>query len=125
MDTGKQSFFKETQQLAEAYIKERLLLAKLQIAEKAATMAAVVFAGAFIAAFCLIILLLISAIASYFLANITGSWLYGLGIVVLFYIILVAVLIHFRKVLFYRYVSNAVIKLFFKETDSNDEGNQA
>lgn len=121
METNKQGFFKETQLLAEEYIRERLLLLKLQTAEKVANMAAVIFAGAFIGVFLIVILLLVTVMACYFFEQLTGSWYYGIGIVISFYVILVGFLIYFRRALFYKFISDSVIKMFFEETDSMDD----
>lgn len=121
METTKQGFFKETQQLAEEYIRERLLLLKLQTAEKVANLSAVIFSVVLIGLFLFIILLLITAMGCYFFEQVTGSWYYGIGLVILFYLIIVGFLIYFRKALFYKLVSNSVIKMFFEETDDIDE----
>jgi polyferredoxin len=121
METNKQGFFKEIQHLAEEYIRERLLLLKLQTAEKVARMAAVVVAGAFIGIFVIIVLLLLTFLACYFFEQLTGSWYYGVGIVILFYLILIAFLVYLRKTLLYNFVSNSVIKMFFEETDDTTD----
>lgn len=125
METNKQGFFKETQHLVEEYISERLLLLKLQTAEKVANMAAVIFAAALIGVFVLIILLLISVMACYFFEELTGNWYYGIGIVALFYIIVAGFLIYFRRALLYKFVSDSVIKMFFEETDNFDDAQKA
>jgi len=120
MQPEKQGFFKDTQQLAEEYIRERLLLLKLEAAEKSARLAAVTFTGIIIGVFMLIVLLLLSALACYLLQELTGSWFYGIGIVALFYILLLTVIIVLRKSLFNKYISDFVIRLFFEKTEDNE-----
>ncbi|HZG23274.1 MAG TPA: hypothetical protein VEZ17_01780 [Chitinophagaceae bacterium] len=121
MEPEKQGFFKETQELVEDYIRERLLLLKLQTAEKAAVLASVVFAGVIIGSLVFIILLFISLLACYFLEELTGSWYYGIGIVILFYVVITGILIYKRKSLLYKFVSDSVLKFFFEKTDESDE----
>ena len=120
MQPEKQGFFKDTQELAEEYIRERLLLLKLETAEKSARLASVAFASIVIGMVITIILLLLSALGCYFLQVLTGSWFYGLGIIILFYIILLIVLVVFRKPLFYKHISNMVIRIFFEKTENNE-----
>jgi len=120
MQPEKQGFFKDTQQLAEEYIRERLSLLKLEAAEKSARLASVAFAGMMIGVVVTLVLLLVSALACYFLQTLTGSWIAGIGIVILFYVIMLTLLVVFRKSLFYTYISNRVIRIFFEKTE-NDE----
>ena len=120
MQPEKQGFFKDTQELAEEYIRERLLLLKLEAADKSARLASIAFASIIIGIVFTIVLLLISALGCYLLQMLTGSWFYGIGIVTLFYIILLTVLVVFRKSLFYKSVSNFVVRIFFEKTE-NDE----
>lgn len=99
MEKDKQGFFKNTQLIVEEYVKERLLLLKLQTAEKAAKLTSVILTGFIIGAFILVILLLVSIITGYFLTELTGNWYFGFGIVTVFYILLAAVLTYFRNAL--------------------------
>ncbi len=119
MQPEKQGFFKDTQQLAEEYIRERLLLLKLEAAEKSARLASVVFAGIVLGMCMTVILMLLSALACYLLQQLTGSWIYGIGIVVLFYVLLMMVFFFFRRSFFYRHVANFVIKLFFEKNEND------
>ena len=125
MQADKQSFFKETQQLVEDYEKERILLLKLQTAEKTAQLASIIFGGVIIGVFVFFILLFLSIMAGYFLEELTGSWYYGLGIVTAFYAVLVAILIYFRKALLYKFISNSVIRILFEEIEPTDEEQKA
>ena len=119
MQPEKQGFFKDTQQLAEEYIRERLLLLKLEAAEKSARMASVVFTGIVLGICMTIVLMLISALACYLLRQLTGSWIYGIGIVVLFYVLIMMVFFFFRRSLFYGRIANFVIKLFFEKNEND------
>lgn len=116
MEPDTQGFFRETQQLAEEYVKDRLTLLKLQTAEKTAQLAAIAFSGMVIGIFSFLFLLFLSMLAVYFLKEQTGSWYYGIGIITAFYAVLVVVLVILRKQLLMNTISDAVIKLFFEES---------
>lgn len=120
MQPETQGFFKDTQQLAEEYIRERILLLKLEAVEKSAQLASVIVTVIVIGSFVSIVLLLLSAMACFMLRELTGNWFYGLGIVIVFYVLLIAVLIIFRKNFFYKHIANFVIRIFF-EKNVNDE----
>ncbi len=120
MEPDKQGFFRDMQRLAEDYIKERLLLMKLQAAEKAAELSAVIFASVIIGVFLFIILILLSLMACFFLANLTGNFYVGISLVILFYFLLIIMMVVFRKKLPFSFVSNGAIRLIFKNNDDND-----
>lgn len=118
MEADKQGFFKETQHLLEQYVKERLLLLKLETAEKAARLVAVFITGLIIALFSFLVLLFLSVMAGYFLAELTGSMYYGFGIVTAFYFILLALSVYFRKTVLYKYISDSMIRILFERTEN-------
>ena len=119
--TDKQGFFKETIQLAEDYIDERLLLLKLQTAEKTAQMVSFIFVSFLIAIFACIILFLLTIIAAHYLVEITGSWYYGYGIITVFYLFILVILLYLRKSLLYKFLSDSVIRMLFEKTVENGE----
>lgn len=120
MDTEKQGFFRDMQRLAEDYVKERLLLMKLQAAEKTAEMSAVLFGAAIISLFVFFIVALLTLLACYFLIDVTGNFYLGVGAVAIFYILLVVVLLLLRKKFPLQFVSNGVIKMLFKNDQHDD-----
>ena len=117
MQTDKPGFFKDTQQLVEEYIRERLLLLKLETAEKSARLASVVFTSMIIGVFGIIVLLLLTAIGCFFLKEITGSWYYGIGIITLIYVVILIILVVLRKTVLHKHITNFVIRLFFEKTE--------
>lgn len=117
MQPDKAGFFKSTQQLAEEYIRERLLLLKLETAEKSARLASLVFASIIIGIFATIVILLLTVLGCYYLRQITQSWYLGIGLVTAFYVLIVVVLIIFRKSLLCNYITNFVIRIFFEKHD--------
>jgi uncharacterized membrane protein YqjE len=121
MPEEKQSFFEETQDLVEDYVKNRLQLFKLQTAEKSAKLVSLVFAGVVIGLLSFFILLFVSIMAGYYFSEKTGSQFYGFGIVAAFYILLLIVVIYLRKKFLDKYISDTVIKIFFDSNDDDDE----
>ncbi|MEJ7735939.1 MAG: hypothetical protein WKF97_00820 [Chitinophagaceae bacterium] len=117
MEADKAGFFKATQQLAEEYVKERLLLLKLQTAEKTARLFAVVFAAFIFGFLSFFVLLFLSLMAVFYIAGLTGSIYYGLGIMTAFYSLLLFLCIYFRRQWLYKFFSDLVVRLFFENTE--------
>lgn len=119
MDSDKQGFFRETQQLAEDYVKERILLLKLQLAEKTAKLASIIAAALVIGMFLFLIVLFVSLIAVYLFWQLTGSLYVGFGIVTALYILLVCLLFYFRKAVLYKFIENLVIRTLLDNTEND------
>ncbi len=120
MARDRESFFRESSVVAEEYIRERILLLKLQTAEKTARLVSVIFAAFIIGVFISLLLLVVTALGVYFLAEITGSWYYGMGIISVVYIVIVLLLVYFRHAIFYRLIADLVIRIFFEKNESDD-----
>jgi hypothetical protein len=123
--TDKQGFFKETVRLAEEYVDERLLLLKLQTAEKTAQLVSFILISFLVAIFAFMILLLLTVIAAHFLVEVTGNWYYGYGIITLVYVTIFLVLMYLRKSLLYRFLSDSVIRMLFEKTDIQQENEKS
>ena len=120
METENKGFFESTRQLVEQYVKERLLLLKLQTAEKTARLVSLVFAAFIFTVFSFFILLFLSLMAGYYFTGLTGSIYYGFGIVTAFYVLLLTISYSFRRKWLYKYFSDLVIRQFFENTDVTD-----
>jgi len=115
------SFFKESQQLIEEYIRERLLLLKFQTAERTAGIVSTLIVGLLIGLLSFLILFFISVLGAYFFIQITGNWYYGLLIMIALYAIILIALYAKRKQL-NSYFSDTIVSLFFAESSNpNDE----
>ncbi len=124
MEQEETSFFEESRQNIEGYIQDRLLLLKLQAAEKTARLAGVLFTGIVLALLGFFVLLFLSIMGGYFFANLTGSLYLGFGIIAFFYLLLFAIIVIFRKVLVEKWVADTIVKIFFeKEKEENNEAN--
>ena len=121
MEEIQPSFFKETRQQLEQYIKDRVLLLKLQMVEKVSQLTALLFTGLTLALLAFFILLFLSIMAGYFFADITGSLYIGFGIVSVVYIVLFITIIKLRKKVIEKFIVDAVIKIFMEKTDEDNE----
>ena len=120
MKQEEESFFAETRNQLEDYIQDRLLLIKLQTAEKTARLAGILSALLVIALLSFFVLLFISIMGGYFFASLTGSLYLGFGIIAAFYLVLLLVIIRNRKKLIESKVSNTIIKTFFEKMEETE-----
>jgi hypothetical protein len=119
----KEHFFAETEELIETYIKDRLLLARIEAAEKGAKLAAHFATGLVLLLLSFFILLFLSIMAGYYFAELTGSQFYGFGIIAALYILLLVILLIIRKRYIFPFLTDFVIKTLFDQV--NDEDGQA
>lgn len=117
----KPGFFEETEEMVEKYVKDRMLLFKLQATEKAANLVALMVSGIVIGMIGFFILMFLSIMAGYYFAELTGSLFYGFGIITLVYIVLLIVLVVLRKKILHNFVANTVVRIIFdKQTDEHE-----
>ena len=121
MQPEQKGFFKETQQLVEEYIKERLLLLKYQTAERTASILSALLLGLCLGLLLALLLLLISALAVYFFAILTQSWYAGFFIMTGFYALVFLVIYANRKRV-RKYFSDLTVSLFFPDTHDLNNG---
>lgn len=114
-----ENFFAEARKDMDEYIQNNLLLLKLQAVEKISKLVAVITAGLLIVLFCFFILFFLSLLAGYYFTDVTGSKYWGFGIIAAFYVVLLALIIFFRKKLLDQYIVNTVINIFFEAEKKN------
>ena len=124
MESAKQGFFNETQQLVEQYFQERLLLLKYQTAEKTAGIVSALLLGLCFGFLLLLIILLLTVLAVYFLARLTDNWYWAFAIATGFYTFLLLIIYLKRKPL-RGYFSNLIVSLFFSDSHDLDNGKPA
>jgi uncharacterized membrane protein YqjE len=117
MEIEKKNFFEETRDLATKYVDDRLLLIKLQAAEKAATFSSMLFKGIAVGILLFFILSIISFLVGYYLSIWTGSFLIGFGILAVIYILLLVGLLIAHKKYLHKKIVDKVIELSFRETE--------
>jgi membrane protein YdbS with pleckstrin-like domain len=101
----------------EQYVKDRLLLLKMQAVEKISQVAAKLFSALIIAMLGFLVLLFVSLMAGYFFADITGSFYIGFGIVAAFYLLLLLLILKLRKRIIEKKVADEIVETIFDKTD--------
>ncbi len=119
--SSKDRFFAETEELVETYVKDRLLLIRMEAAEKGAKLAAHFVTGLSLGLLFFFILLFVSIMAGYYFSEVTGSQFYGFGIIAGFYLLLFIVLLLVRKRYIFPFLTDFVIKTLFDPIIDEDE----
>ena len=122
MEERKERFFAETEELIEQYIKDRLLLMRIDAAEKGAKLAAHFVTGMLLAVLFFFIIMFLSIMAGYYFSEVTGSQFYGFGIIAGFYVVVFAVLLAVRKRYIFPFLINLVIKTVFDQNNDEEDG---
>jgi len=121
----KEDFFEETYGLYTSYVDDRILLLKIQAAEKSGKLMSALVTMAVVALFTFFILLFLSIMGGYYFAEITGSMFYGFSIIAGIYVFLLLVFLFLNKRVLSKRIINMVIRIFFErsavETDLNKE----
>ena len=114
MEQEEPSFFDESRQQVEAYIKDRILLLKLETAHKTANLSALLFSGIILSLLSFFVLLFISMMGGYFFSSLTGNLYVGFGIVAAFYLFVLILVAIFRKTLIEKRIASLIVKVFFE-----------
>lgn len=120
MDESQHSFFEDSRKILEQYVQDRILLLKLQAAEKSARLSALLFSGLIISLLCFFILMFLSLMTGFYFATITGNLYIGFAIVTFFYVIILGLVI-LKRAWFSKTIINAVISIFFDKNESKHE----
>jgi ABC-type multidrug transport system permease subunit len=115
------SFFVETEEVVEQYVRDRLLLFRLQATEKASHLIALMVSGILIGMVGFFIMIFLSIMAGYYFSEITGSLFYGFGIITLFYIVLFVVLLLFRKKYLHKWIVDTVVRIVMDNKNDEDD----
>ena len=118
----KEGFFVETKQLIEDYVEDRILLLKLQLTEKAARLSSVVFIAVTVMFLLLLLFMIITFVAGYYLSQAVGSYAGGFGILACFYILLIFALIYMHRKFISKYISDRVVKMSFNNNKEANNG---
>ncbi|WP_207495466.1 phage holin family protein [Aridibaculum aurantiacum] len=113
MEHDKAGFFAEVKDIAEKYVQDRLLLAKLEATEKVAGLVSklyIIFPLAILAFF---ITMIASFLAGYYLSVWLGAYWAGYGIILLLYIILFFWLLYLHRSKLKHTVANKVVEAIF------------
>ena len=121
MDAEKQGFFRDMKQLGEEYVTERINLAKLQAAEKAARTSAVVATGLILGILFFFVLLFLSLLGAYAIYDGTDNVYLALGAVAGFYLVIALIVLAVKGKRIYPAITNAVIRMLFETSNSDVE----
>ncbi len=113
------SFFKDLKIIILDYFEAKIDLYKIGAYEKVAKVSAVLISSFIIAMLCFFLLLFLSISAGFFFAQLLHSNALGFLIIFGIYLILLLILIIFRKKLLEKYIANKVIEQLF-EKEAND-----
>ena len=118
----KEGFFVQIKDILEEYVDDRLLLLRLQATEKIAKASAAAFIAIAVIFISLVLFMIISFIAGYFLSKAVDSYPGGFGILAGIYILLIFLLLYLHKKYTAKIVSDKVVKFSFetKETFSHE-----
>lgn len=121
MDEDKNDFFQDTQELLEKYIDDRILLFKIQAAEKSGKLASL-FLGILIITFLLFLILLFGSIAlAMYFGELLNSNLLGFGMVAASYTVILLLYLMLKNKLRSYFIMNTVIKIFFTPSPVEQE----
>jgi hypothetical protein len=122
MKIEKDGFFVQVKDMVEEYVDDRLLLLKLQTTEKAAKASSTLFLGLVITFISLILFMIISFIAGYYLSQAVNSYPGGFAILAGIYVLLIFLLVYLHKKYTGKMIIDSIIKFSFdtKETWSNE-----
>ncbi|MBZ5858216.1 phage holin family protein [Flavihumibacter profundi] len=120
MEQQEPGYFEQTEAMLRQYVNDRILLLKLKASQQSAKLAAQVFVLMIMVLLGLLVLLFLSLTAAYYFADLTGSLLYGFGIVAGFYLLLLIIVLLVRKKYLSPYLTNMVIRIILDKTHDDE-----
>jgi vacuolar-type H+-ATPase subunit I/STV1 len=118
MQMEKEGFFVEVKDLVQEYVDDRLMLFKLQATEKAAKVSAVLFISIAVGFLSLILFMILTFIAGYYLSIAVDSFPGGFGILAGVYILIILLLVYLHKKFLSKKISDTVVKFSFDTKES-------
>ena len=111
----KEHFFKEIKDLFVDYLQNRLELTRITAYEKTAKVVALLFSVILLTFVLFFTVLFVSLFAGFYFSRLFNSMYYGFAVIAGFYLVSFIVLLNYRKALIEKYITNAVIRILFKE----------
>lgn len=106
----KEGFFVELKELMQDYVEDRLLLIKLQLTEKVAKASAAIFIAVAVGFISLLVFMIISFIAGYYLSMLVHSYPGGFAILAAIYILVIMLLLFVHNRYTAKVVADKVVK---------------
>lgn len=113
------NFFEESKERVQEYVKDRILLLKLEAVEKISRLTATIVSGLLITIFSFFIILFVSIMVGYLIGEALHHAYWGFAIVAGIYVFLLILIVVLRKQLVERPIINAVIDVFFEKKKHN------
>lgn len=117
METEKMNYFDELKELGGRYVEDRLLLIKLEAAEKAAKFSASLVRVVVLAVLSFFILMIVTFLLGYYLSLATNSILIGFGIVAVLYIIIMLFFNYMHTKTYGKAIADKVVQAFFSNKE--------
>ncbi|HVX49530.1 MAG TPA: phage holin family protein [Chitinophagaceae bacterium] len=118
---NEENFFAASGRKVEEYVKDRILLLKLEITEKASRLMASMVTGLLLVFFAFLIMLFLSIVGAYLLGELLGHLYLGFIIVTGIHLILLLLLLRFGKHFIEKRVMALVVEVFFSDQKHQDE----
>jgi len=120
--------FKKILEKIENYILSRLLLLKLEVTDKVSKFISIIVISLVFASLAILFLFFFSITSALFLGDLLGNIKYGFATVSLFYLLVLLIVIIFRKSIIQKPILNWTVKYLFrkdkdKETNEEEQGN--
>lgn len=127
MEEQKGDFFEDTQKLLTNYVDDRILLLKIQAAEKTGRFASTMINVLVIALIFFFVVLFFSVVGALYFSEVLGSYLRGFGMMLAIYVAVLIIYLILSKLFISKKIMNSAIKIFFDpskaEQELNDEDN--
>lgn len=114
------SFFAEFKQLITDYLEARIELLKITVYEKIAKITAVFFSSIIIALLVFFLIFFLSISAGFYFGSALNNNALGFLIVFGIYLILLFLILIFRKKLLEKYITDKVIESLFEKEEGNE-----
>ena len=114
----KENFFVEMKEMVEEYAEDRIMLLKLQATEKAAKISSSLFLGAIVGALGLVVFIIFSFIAGFYLSIAVNSYTGGYAILGGIYVLLILLVIYIHNRYTGKIVADKVVKFSFDNQDN-------
>jgi hypothetical protein len=117
MEDDKKGFLRETYEVFTAYVDDRLLLLKIQAAEKSGKLVAALVTMMVVMLSVFFILFFVSMMGGYYFAELTGSAFYGFSIIAGIHVFLLLLFLLLNKGVFSGRIIDRVIRIFFESRE--------
>lgn len=118
-----ENYFTQLKNAAQDYIKDRILLVKLQSAQAVTKIATGVITGVLLAFFGMFFLIFISIAGGFYFGSLVESNALGFAIVAGIYLLLIILVMLMRKSVIAKAVTTATMKGFFAKKQNSDGNN--